>query len=87
MSNQKAKMGDVVAIVWKDHEKFSDINLKIAVCAEPLMFATWGKLVGENEDYWFIATSYESLENPNNDHLRILKKSTEGIKVIERSEL
>ena len=83
----KAKLGDIVAVTWKDHEIISDVQLKLALYMETLYFVSYGKLVAENKDYYFIATSYNSLDHHNNDFIRVLKDVIVETKVLEKGEL
>ena len=54
---------------------------------ETLCFVTYGKFVGENDDYYYVATTYNSYDHNNNDMVRLLKDSTIDIKVLERGDL
>ena len=83
----KSKLGDIVSIVWKDHEIISDIQIKMALYMETLCFVSYGKLVAENDDYYFVATSYNSYDHHNNDFIRILKNVIVDIKVLEKGDL
>ena len=38
MTTKGVKIGDIVAVTWKDHEMISDVQLKLALCMETLFF-------------------------------------------------
>ena len=68
---------------WRDHELVTDEKAIDILQGEPLVFTSWGKVVGYSQLYLLLCLSFKKDNDPNNDYYRILISDIEDIRVLK----